>query len=187
MSTANKLPANLPALPPVPDGWHSWEYMGEGYVSEKVEPFGYASTGDSHWYVEMKSTAIGDDCPTLHYIRAIKRPAKLKQPKQAQAVKAELWHRSDNALEWSRLSGMVRMHREGGENTPMNNPVFVLPADAASVERMIEQVAQAQAAHEYATVKGWAWGKDPRCDKLWISQAWAGLASLGITSAKGRK
>lgn len=167
--SAAKLPKGLPKLPPVPEGFDAWELMPAGYISSAPGVIAFTTAKrfpkvPHRWRIGVNAYGLDG----LVYIRAIKRPAKLKKPKQAQAVKAKIQYVSTN--------GALPLVRH-----------FVLPADAASVERMVEQVARAMAAHEYATVKGWAWRQDARCDKLWIAQSRAALASLGITSAKGRK
>jgi hypothetical protein len=155
MSTANKLPANLPALPKVPEGFDAWELCGWGGLTGLPVgcPFAHTEKGLADWMVWTDPGCQSSGYKHRYYIRAIKRPAKLKKPKQAQAVKAvcDVIYGPDG---------------EGRE-------CFVLPADAASVERMREQ---AESALTSAMCES-----DDRSEHVR-----AVLASLGITSAKGQ-
>lgn len=66
---AKKLPAGLPPLPPVPEGFDGWEYMGKGWVSAEPVAYGAFKPGYTDWVVHKSSQSAGS--LIHHYIRAI--------------------------------------------------------------------------------------------------------------------
>lgn len=159
MSAAKKLPAGLPKLPPVPEGFDAWEYMGKGWAGE-CEHSALLIHEKGEW-VHWSGKCLGTQW--AHYIRAIKRPAKLKKPKQAKAVKA---------VRHCVLGGGRTSRIRNTKPLPEGSDCFVLPADKASVERMREQAMRAVI-------------NDP--DATLGDTITAVFASIGITSTKGRK
>lgn len=178
MSTAKTLPKGLPALPPVPAGFDAWEYHPRFKSNGPVgAPWGVCDDLAEYLFRNWNSTISGLGHPSDstvgncdHYIVAIKRPAKLKQPKQAQAVKAKRVYGIFSEPETIHVTKKGAKYFAGFQ-APKVTSLLVLPADAASVGRMREHIAGAL--EPYA--------KFPEV------AANAVLASLGITSAKGRK
>lgn len=78
------IPAGLPALPPVPDGYDAWEYRGYGWASDGPvgAPFGVCFGGEENWYNEPWDQKLGSpedyicagNC--LHVIVAVKTPSE---------------------------------------------------------------------------------------------------------------
>lgn len=85
---AVKLPAGLPKLPPVPEGFDRWEYMGKGWLGEPDAPWAWAypkglHTGitarDHVWFVDLVNRRTGGD-RLVHYIVAVRDPKPIKRP-----------------------------------------------------------------------------------------------------------
>lgn len=135
-------------------------------------------SGGVNWHgraaslIKEHDAKLTGDLINHHYIRAIKHPAKLKKPKQAQAVKARrMWTCGENVT----APKSRAQYFSGLEQT---SPAFVLPADSASVERMLEQGVNAiMEMYPSAEMDAAAVRMDVR----------AVLAAIGITSAKGGK
>lgn len=150
-----KIPNNMLPLPIIPRGFHAWEPLGYGPVSivsnDHVCGFELGEWGDRgpfRW---------SGDSHTVFYIRAIKRPAAKPSPAKAKLAKAKLAGKPVKAPTLAKR-GLL-----GG-----NIPVFMLPADAASVAHMEGQAANAiniETGHHIKT-----------CHAI----AKAALASLGI-------
>lgn len=162
MSTAKKLPKGLPALPPVPVGWDAWEYMGQGWTGPVSPSQWWAVYEHGKWTTYWHKDWSPSGFPRIHYIRAIKRPAA-KKAKGKRVV--------------AKRGSCIAM----GE-------CFVLPADAASVERMTEQVARGICASHT--------GDPDRYDLLgasgkvaYLDLAKHALAAIGLAGPKkgGRK
>ena len=63
-----EIPAGLPPLPPVPEGYDRWVYRGRGWNTEGVDVvFGFHTVGEV-WDVE-EGVPSGS---SLHYIEAVK-------------------------------------------------------------------------------------------------------------------
>lgn len=99
--------------------------------------------------------------------------------KAGRVVAKAMWASSDNA-------NVIRPERGSFVNQERTVPVFVLPADAASVERMVEQAARAACAAD-----GLDWSKqaDPMTSgsgaddqSAYIATARAALAAIGIAA-----
>ena len=81
-----KLPKGLPSLPPVPEGYDAWEYVGIGW-SGYAKHYAWHHKTIKRWTLSY-GMATGNTA--LHYIRAIKHPAP-KVAKKAE-VKAVIHH-----------------------------------------------------------------------------------------------
>lgn len=159
-----KLPKGLPPLPPVPKGWHGWELLGWGGLKgEALPPIPWTSASVNGWG-SIGTSAIAFGYKDRFYIRAIKH-ANAKSAKKAKAVKARVLYRLRT------LYGTKVMLSETSWGD-YKDPVFVLPADAASVEAMREQAMRAIINDPMATLG---------------DTVTSVLAAIGITSAKGRK
>jgi len=94
---ADKLPAVLPDLPPVPAGWDAWEYMGREWDSGGPvgSPWGatIADSLDTTGWLRPSTNALFDPkernhgLNRLHYIRAVKLPAKKQAQKKAKPIR----------------------------------------------------------------------------------------------------
>lgn len=174
---SKKLPANLPKLP---DGYH-YIGMGNGGKWAAFEGAALTSSGQGKWRVDRGFTGVHRD---THY--AVKRPAKkTKKPerKSARVVAKVIFAHM--------FEGEVERVSKTQYTMGCNVPILVLPADAASVERMILQAAKAACAAD-----GLDWSKqaDPMTSgsgaddqSAYIATARAALAAIGVRLLKKRK
>lgn len=163
-----KLPAGLPALPPVPAGYSRWEYKGKGWTSDGAvvgAPWSCASRGDKAFVIfpqSWKAFGFADG----FYIVAVRDPkpaAKPSKVKSARKCECSLTTRAlgdgcdvcnpelaaeiaaENAKPKPARKGRVvakleKRSADTGRGYYADSDRFVLPADAASVERMVEEV-----------------------------------------------
>ena len=61
------IPAGLPPLPPVPEGYSRWEYRGKAYLNNHTGYLAYNPLGHPGWV--SRAMAIG---APGHYIEAVK-------------------------------------------------------------------------------------------------------------------
>ncbi len=126
MSAAKKLPKGLPALPPLPDGYGKWEYMGREWRGfgpyQAFHSFDMENAPElRQWRTVQTGMSVGN--PLVYYIRAVKRPAKkAAKAKPGKVVTAELLYQAKTSARFAKGA-----------------PVFVLPADAESVAAMVTQ------------------------------------------------
>jgi hypothetical protein len=129
MSTPTKLPAGLPALPPVPDGYDRWEYKGLGYKGSRFEPYAHCNLIPDEW-IMGGSSGGANGVSSLYYIVAVRdaKPAKKATKKKAKRVKVRV--------------GRVIGSRTVGLCSEMSSSsrVLVIPFDAASREAIVEQM-----------------------------------------------
>lgn len=183
-----KLPKNLPPLPPVPDGYDRWKLCGWGGLIMDADgtPWGCAWLRASDWNVEnqTKYNAIGSK--SLYYIVAVRDPkpaptirkfrkVAAPKPRKGRVVASKL-ATSDYHLNGSGLLLLAR----GNANAAYPIPVFLLSADSASVERMLEQAAEALANRDGFTVL------DANAPGMaYRDRARLALAAIGITAKGG--
>lgn len=169
-----KLPAGLPPLPAVLEGYAGWEYMGKGYASKDGEPYRFFDPTCGHWSALLGHLGgLSTANRSLHYIRAIKRPAakpsKAKPACNGRVVAKRMW-----STDYPYCSATITE----GRVTAASKPVFVLPADAESVERMVEQGAEAISGNP-----GWA-QFDEKLRELYRATIRTALAAVGLRAAK---
>jgi hypothetical protein len=167
MSTPTKMPAGLPALPPVPDGYSRWEYKGKGWRNNGKPvgaPWGVAYTGGSDWWehsgMRTDTAKLGQPNATiceghsLHVIVAVRdaKPAKKATKKKAKRVKV----RARVMFTCGEDNVTVPIERAKYYSGPYPvSPVLVIPFDAASREAIVEQMAEELlAVHRLHLVKG---------------------------------
>lgn len=130
MSTP-KLPKGLPKLPPVPDGYDAWKLCGWGKLNHHQthgRPWNSCSATSGEWPPTNAGSGMPSGFRDRYYILAVKRPAKTPKHARKGRVVARMSKQFAGAIndDFSLIGGAV--------------PVAILPADAESVERMVEQV-----------------------------------------------
>ena len=163
-----KLPKNLPALPPVPEGYSRWEYKGKAWNSGDKPvgaPWAVGETGRS-WVVLPEQWRFG--FRNGHYIVAVRdpKPAPKKRERRVVAIKGV-------STLTPTTFGIISVFPETKDT--YLTPVVLLPADAASVARMQDQA-------YYAVVAETDLPADA-CERI----ARAALAAIGISAKGGRK
>ena len=101
---------------------------------------------------------------------------KPPKPKPAKPVKVRRMFADRNFSSEDRLSCLFAKKR--GKDVFLT-PVFVLPADAASYDAMVEQGMRALCADKFATSM-WSYTKPP-LRSVWRKQVVITLAAIGIT------
>lgn len=71
-------PEGLPPYPPVPEGFDQWEYRGLGWDNGRTPCVFSHFKSPGPWHVDDsgEGSPVGNgNCPSLHYIEAVKAPA----------------------------------------------------------------------------------------------------------------
>jgi hypothetical protein len=143
MSTPTKLPAGLPKLPPVPDGYSRWEYKGRKWSDVGYHVYAFADERENSWCVyDVPMRPAGGD---WHYIVAVRdaKPAKKATKKKAKRVKVRTQiayadtDLGEISTDWAVISE--------GHHAPKCDPVrvLVIPFDAPSREAIVSKAALA--------------------------------------------
>lgn len=131
-ATTKPLPASLP---PVPAGFDRLVEAKRGTLTGSGHTF-FCYHGGDVWQGPYLGAPA--NTPGVRYFVAVKRPAKASAAKKTPTSKQNLQVAATKKPE-RKAGRVVAKSRLLGNNIP----VFVLPADAASVERMAEQVNRA--------------------------------------------
>jgi hypothetical protein len=137
-SAVLKLLKRLPPFPPVPRGYDRWAPMGVGYSSDKAHAYlGYIESTGHHAGWEISEDAHAYGVGGLLYIVAV------RDPKPAPTIRKSRKVAPKPAGKGRVVAKLEKRSAYTGRGYYADSDRFVLPADAASVERMVEQVRNA--------------------------------------------
>jgi hypothetical protein len=191
MSTANKLPKGLPDLPPVPEGF-VLKYEGRGVpggipaiYKSRYEQVWFCVDGAEQW--EGPYVNLVGDLAACHYIRAIKRPAKLKKPSNEEKIDRALAMVAESRPRMNAATREQRAELEARGRAIMAEGKKPKQAKAVKADKLVMRAANQAARAAVKEIEA-ATGQPIHLSvcMAMVQQFGASMSSLGIASTKGR-